>query len=286
MSASVWRAATIVGATPQTSTARSLRLSVPGLGRAIAGQHVDVRLTADDGYQAVRSYSLSDVRGATSGAAVAVTAQTEVDGQTGVDVATEVEITVEELPDGEVSPYLVEAAEVGDALEVRGPIGGWFVWPPRPVEPGSAVHAVLPDPAGAPAAVDADVQLIAGGSGVAPLMAMIRSRVATRASSAPRFRLLYSLRTPESRWFADELDAAARSGAVEVTEVYTRRAPVGHDRTAGRLDAQLLAELALPAEGHPVVYVCGPTAFVEAVGVWLVEAGHDPTRVRLERFGG
>jgi ferredoxin-NADP reductase len=271
-----WLPATIVAVASQTPTGRSIVLEVPGLRPARAGQHVDVRLTADDGYQAVRSYSLSnvslsDVRASAGGA-----------GR-----APQIELTVEELADGEVSPYLVSFAEVGDPVEVRGPIGGWFVWPPTEFDPDSAVHAVLPEPDGAPAPGRSPVQLIGGGSGIAPLVAVVRARAAG-PPGAPPMRLLCSVRTPADRWFEDELAALAEesAGEVQVDWVYTREAPAGSTRASGRLTRDELLDLALPASEHPLVYVCGTNSFVETVAGWLVAAGHDPTRVRTERFGG
>ncbi|KQO48814.1 hypothetical protein ASG28_13565 [Frigoribacterium sp. Leaf415] len=279
--------ATIVSSVAQTPRARSLTLAVPGLRPARAGQHVDLRLTADDGYTAVRSYSLSDVR-ASDGAR----------GAGGAGPVPQIEVTVERLDDGEVSPYLVDAAEPGDPIEVRGPIGGWFVWPPTEFEPESAVHAVLPEPEGATPPTSAPVQLIGGGSGVAPLMAMVRAR----GRDAPPMRLLASVRDPGSRWYVAELDEAARASsspvvAFSATEgpptagltidwVYSRVAPDGHERPAGRLTRVELESLVLPASEHPLVYLCGANSFVEVVAGWLVELGHAPTRVRTERFGG
>ncbi|GAB2976164.1 FAD-binding oxidoreductase [Frigoribacterium salinisoli] len=263
-----WLPATLASTEPLSGSGRTLRLLVPGLREAAAGQHVDVRLTADDGYQAVRSYSLSDVRASAGGP-----------GR-----VPEIELAVERLDDGEVSPYLVDAMEVGDPLEVRGPIGGWFRWPPTRFGPGSAVQAVMPDPLGA-APVDASpVQLVAGGSGVAPLVSMLRVRAAL--AEGPEFRLLHSVRDAASRWFAAELDAYAAAGVAEVTTLFTRAAPAGGGRAPGRLTERELLDVALPAERHPVVYVCGTNGFVARVAEWLVAAGHDPTRVRTERFGG
>lgn len=291
-----WLPATIVSVVAQSPRARSLRLAVPGLRPARAGQHVDLRLTADDGYTAVRSYSLSDVRA--SGAAADAGGAAHAGGAGRVP---QVEVTVERLDDGEVSPYLVDAAEPGDPVEVRGPIGGWFVWPPTEFEPDSAVHAVLPEPEGATPPASAPVQLIGGGSGVAPLMAMVRAR----GRGAPAMRLLASVRDPGSRWFVAELDEAARAscahaagvdgahaagverpGALSVDWVYSRVAPEGHGRAAGRLTRDELERLVLPASEHPLVYVCGANSFVAVVAGWLVELGHAPTRVRTERFGG
>ncbi|MBF4601832.1 oxidoreductase [Frigoribacterium sp. VKM Ac-1396] len=302
--------ATIVSSVAQSPRARSLTLAVPGLRPARAGQHVDLRLTADDGYTAVRSYSLSDVRA--SGAAVDVADAAHAGGAAdaggaalaggaahagGAGRVPQVEVTVERLDDGEVSPYLVDAAEPGDPVEVRGPIGGWFVWPPTEFEPDSAVHAVLPEPEGATPPTSAPVQLIGGGSGVAPLMAMVRAR----GRGAPTMRLLASVRDPGSRWFVAELDEAARASSADVARragggeqpaglavdwVYSRVAPEGHGRAAGRLTRNELERLVLPASEHPLVYVCGANSFVAVVAAWLVELGHAPTRVRTERFGG
>ncbi len=222
----------------ETGTGRSLLLEVPGWGGNIAGQHVDVRLTAEDGYQAVRSYSL-----ASSGA-----------GQM-------LQLAVDKLPDGEVSPYLVDDIMPGDQLEIRGPLGGWFIWTPDMTD---------------------SVQLIAGGSGVVPLMAMIRSHAAV-GSAAP-FRLLYSVRQPDDAFFRTELDTPAPG--VDVTWLYTRSAPEGWDRPAGRVTAADLAALTFPPSDDPAIFVCGPTGFVEAVASALVGLGHDPGRIKTERFGG
>jgi ferredoxin-NADP reductase len=330
-----WLPATIVSSVAQTSRARSLTLAVPGLRPARAGQHVDLRLTADDGYTAVRSYSLSDVRASGVFGVSGVSGVSDgggrgagpaVDGARGAGGAgpvPQIEVTVERLDDGEVSPYLVDAAEPGDPIEVRGPIGGWFVWPPTEFEPESAVHAVLPEPEGAAPPTSAPVQLIGGGSGVAPLMAMVRAR----GRDAPPMRLLASVRDPGSRWYVAELDEAARassghdaaampdqaaaldaegasgtaaapgaapdalggagrSAPLAVDWAFSRTAPEGHDRQAGRLTRDELERLVLPASEHPLVYVCGANSFVAVVAGWLVELGHAPTRVRTERFGG
>lgn len=244
-----WRAAECVSSRSETATARSIRLRVADLDDVLAGQHVDIRLTADDGYQAVRSYSLSaGPAGGPFGRPLA---------------ADEVEITVEELAEGEVSPYLVEGLEPGDPVEIRGPIGGWFVW--RPTDP-------------------APVQLIAGGSGVAPLMAMLRARVAA-AVDVP-FRLLYSVRSPESAYYAAEFDELQTAGSLRVDTLYTRRAPEHSPRAPGRVTARDLESLAAaPAEGASF-FVCGPNAFVAHVTDLLAGLGHDPARIRTERFGG
>lgn len=223
-----WRTATLVDAHPQTPTARTLRFAVPGWPGHLAGQHVDLRLTAEDGYTAQRSYSLA----------------APADG----DV---IELTVQVVPAGEVSPYLADDMQVGDALEVRGPLGGWFVWRPAQSEP---------------------VLLVAGGSGIVPLMAM------RRAGPAAPFRLLYSTRTPADVFYADELTGD------DVAILYTRKTPIDSRRPPHRLDAADLA-LGWPAERRPTCYVCGPTPFVETAANLLVRAGHDPDRIRTERFG-
>jgi ferredoxin-NADP reductase len=234
-----WRRARLLERRPETDTASTLVLDVPGWQGHEAGQHVDVRLTADDGYQAARSYSLA----------------APADGE-------RIEITVQEVPDGEVSSYLAEDTRSGDSVEVRGPVGGWFVW--KPEDGGS-------------------VLLVAGGSGVVPLMAMIRSR--DGVSPAP-FRLIYSVRSPEDRIFDHELRRrAAEDGALEVKFIYTRTAPDGEARPAGRITANDLVSHGWPPESKPAVYVCGPTGFVESVSDLLVGLGHAPSKIKTERFG-
>lgn len=235
-----WRAARIVEATAATPHSRVLRVEVPGWPGSTAGQHVDVRLTAEDGYQAVRSYSMGSYGG----------------GDT-------IELAVDEVEDGEVSPYLVEDVRPGDRLEVKGPLGGYFVW--RPGE-------------------SAPVQLIAGGSGVVPLVSIARAR-ADAASDAP-FRLLYSVRTPGDALYRDAVDALAAAGTIDVTWVYTRQAPPGWTGPIGRLDDAALATAVWPVAHRPTCYVCGPTGFVEAVADALVRLGHSAVRIKTERFGG
>jgi ferredoxin-NADP reductase len=221
----------------ETPTARTLVLDVPGWPGHLAGQHVDVRLTAEDGYSAQRSYSLA----------------APADGD-------RVELTVQNVPDGEVSPYLTGVFSAGDPVEIRGPVGGWFVWRPDAAAP---------------------VTLVAGGAGVAPLMAMVRARRA--AGSRVPFRLVYSVRTPEERWYADELRRP--DPGVEVFPLYTRAAPDGWPRPPGRLAKGDLAQWTWPPEFDPAAFVCGPTGFVEAAADLLVALGHDPRRIRTERFG-
>lgn len=234
----LWHVGVVASTTTETPTARSIVLDVPGWGGNIAGQHADVRLTAPDGYQAVRSYSIASAG----------------DGN-------RVELAVDRFPTGEVSPYLVDDLMPGDELELRGPLGGWFVWRPTQTEP---------------------VQLIGGGSGIVPLMAMIRSHTAS-GSTAP-FRLLYSVRTPDDAFFRSELETPTPH--LDVTWVYTRRAPEGWARWAGRIALADLEASAFAASLTPAVFVCGPTGFVETVASDLVVLGHDPQRVKTERFGG
>src|SRR6201997_3986924 len=236
-----WRSAKVVGLRDETETARTIALAVRDWPNHIAGQHVDVRLTAPDGYSAVRSYSIASAPNS--------------DGR--------IEITVEQLANGEVSPYLTKELMVGDDLELRGPIGGWFVWRRDQTEP---------------------VQLIAGGSGIVPLMAMIRSR-ASVGSIAP-FRLLYSVREPGAVFYHDELRALSAQGrSLIVTYAYTRVAPKDSPRPAGRIDATLVATGTWPSNLAPTSYVCGPTSFVEKATDLLIAAGHGRENIRTERFG-
>lgn len=233
-----WQATTVSDVRRETATARTLVLDVPEWPGHLAGQHLDVRLTAPDGYRASRSYSVAS---AWTGGSI--------------------ELTVEQVPDGEVSPYLVDVLKVGDPLEIRGPVGGWFVWKPEQEGP---------------------VQLIGGGSGIVPLRAMLRAHSA--ATSTTPVRLLYSVRRPTSVIYVDDLKELAASDDVDVRLVYTREAPEGEPRV-GRIDADLIEQYAFRPEDAPTTYVCGPTPFVETVADLLVEAGHDPARVRTERFG-
>lgn len=234
-----WRVALVANLHDETDTARTLALDVADWPGHLAGQHVDVRLTAPDGYSAVRPYSIASAPG-----------------------ADRVELTVEIDPDGEVSPHLVRDVSVGEELEIRGPLGGWFVWRPGQTEP---------------------VQLIAGGSGIVPLMSMLRSRAA--ADSPGPFRLLYSVRRPEAVLYGDDLVAAGELDGVDVALAYTRAAPSGWPDPVGRVTgARLAASTWSPAE-RPTTYICGPTAFVETVADLLLAAGHEASRIRTERFG-
>jgi ferredoxin-NADP reductase len=230
-----WQLAEVVETVEETPRVRTIAFEVPEWKGHRAGQHVDIRLTADDGYQAQRSYSLASAAN-----------------------GTRLELTVERLDDGEVSPYLTEVLQKGDRIELRGPVGGYFVWEP---------------------AFGGPVLLVGGGSGVVPLMAMIRTRKAS--GSDAEMRLLLSSRSWDDVIYREELE---QSGAM-VVHTLTRSQPPGWTGYARRVDEAMLAEIApAPAEG-PLVYVCGPTPFVEAVAEALVHLGHQPTRVKTERFG-
>jgi ferredoxin-NADP reductase len=236
----VWRIGEVVETHPETPRAKSLLLEVAGWEGHKAGQHVDVRLTAEDGYQAQRSYSI---------------ASAPEDGQLG--------LVVERLEDGEVSPYLTDELRVGDKLELRGPIGGWFTWE---VKEGGPLF------------------LVGGGSGIAPLRAMIRHRAAAHSDAS--CRLLYSSRSREETIYAEELESlAAQNGALEVFHTLTRSQPAGWRGYSRRIDREMLEEVAPSPKQRPLVFVCGPTPLVETVATVLVELGHDPTRVKTERFG-
>jgi ferredoxin-NADP reductase len=227
----------VAGTKWETPRVRTLELSVPGWADHLAGQHLDVRLTAEDGYQAQRSYSIASAPGET------------------------LALTVERLDDGEVSPYLVDEAREGDGFEVRGPIGGYFVWEPD-------------DPA--------RVLLVGGGSGVVPLMAMARSRA--RVGGAAPMRLLYSSRSLEDVIYRDELEALPGDG-FDVVHTLTREQPAGWTGYSRRIDPELIAEVAWPVADEPKVFVCGSTRFVDAAADGLVGLGYDPRWIRTERFG-
>ena len=235
-----WLLAELVELAPETPRVSSLVLDVPGWAGHRPGQHVDVRLTAEDGYQAERSYSIA----------------TPADGERLV-------LTVEELEDGEVSPFLTEELRPGDRFELRGPIGGYFVWD------GSS-----PGP----------LHLVAGGSGVVPLMAMLRHRAAA-GREAPA-TLLYSSRAFEDVIYREELDAlAAGDATLTVAHTLTRSQPEGWEGYARRIDEDMLAEVFGGADPEATAFVCGPTRFVEVAAKGLVGLGYDPSRVRTERFG-
>jgi ferredoxin-NADP reductase len=229
-----WLAADVAASREETPRVRTLELDVPDWPGHRAGQHLDVRLTAEDGYQAERSYSIGSAPG--------------------VGVA----LTVERLDDGEVSPYLVDEAREGDRVEVRGPIGGYFVWDGDEPEP---------------------VLRVAGGSGVVPLMARARQRA--RIGSEGPMKLLYSSRSWDDVIFRDELETLR----LEVVHTLTRSQPPGWTGYSRRIDRELLAEVAWPAAERPRVYVCGSTRFVDAAADGLLALGYDPLWIRTERFG-
>jgi ferredoxin-NADP reductase len=229
----------VVELVDETASVRSIVLDLPDWPGHRAGQHVDVRLTAEDGYMAQRSYSIAS----------------------GPDDDRLV-LTVERLEDGEVSPYLTDELRPGDELELRGPIGGYFVWEERHGGP---------------------LFLAAGGSGIVPLRAMLRHHAAT--DSEVPVRLLYSARSLAEIIYRDELTAAAADGEVEVRFTLTREQPDDWQGYARRIDRQLVDEVAWPSAEQPLAYVCGPTGFVELAAGTLVELGHDPARIKTERFG-
>ena len=234
-----WLAAEVAGTVEETPRVRTLTLAAPGWPGHRAGQHLDVRLTAEDGYQAQRSYSI---------------ASAPEDG---------LELTIERLDDGEVSPYLVDEAQEGDRIEIRGPIGGYFVW-----------EASDPEP----------LLLLGGGSGVVPLMSMVRHRAAA-GGTAPA-KLVTSSRTLGDVIYREELDElAARGNGLEVVHTLTRKQPEGWTGYGRRIDAELLAEVAWPAAEQPRVFVCGSTRFVDAAADGLLALGYDPGSIRTERFG-
>ncbi|OBJ09111.1 oxidoreductase [Mycobacterium sp. 1482292.6] len=233
-----WRVARVVDSVPETQSAQTIGLNVPGWGGHLAGQHIDLKLTAEDGYSAQRSYSLGR----------------PVDGE-------RIELTVQRTDDGEVSPYLIGLA-AGDEIELRGPIGGWFVW--RPDE-------------------EARVLLVGGGSGIVPLMAMLRQRVTAGSSD---FRLVYSVRSPADVYYAQELGELEREcGWLQVALVYTRAAALQTARPPGRVGRADLAPTGWTPDRRTRVYVCGPTGFVESVSAKLIEQGYQPSAIRTERFG-
>jgi ferredoxin-NADP reductase len=231
----------VVAVRSETPRARSITLALPNWPGHRAGQHLDVRLTAEDGYQAERSYSIASPP----------------------EEAPRVTLTVERLDDGEVSPYLADELRVGDQLELRGPIGGYFVWD---------------------AAMGGPLLLVAGGSGIVPLMAMLRHRAA--AGSAVPTRLLYSSRSYEDTIYQDELDRLVRdTEMLEVVHTLTRAQPPGWTGYRRRVDPDMLRDVSWTPDQDPLMYVCGPTPFVEIAAAGLVALGQDPARVKTERFG-
>ena len=235
----LWLVATVAETIAETASTTTLRLDVPGWPGHRAGQHVDVRLTADDGYQAQRSYSIASPPG-----------------------AERLELTVVRIDDGEVSPYLTTVADVGDQFELRGPIGGWFVWDSDDTTP---------------------VMLVGGGSGVVPLMAMMRHHA--RMASTAAMRLVYSARTMSDVIYREELTTLSDSAHRDVVLTLTRELSPDWNGHRGRVDIDLLDDVGWPPPVRPHCYVCGPTPFVEAVSSALVDRGHDAARIKTERFG-
>jgi ferredoxin-NADP reductase len=233
-----WELAELVEVVVETPHVKTIVFDVPSWPGHRAGQHVDVRLTAEDGYQAERSYSIAS----------------EPD-------ATRVALTVQRLEDGEVSPYLTEELRPGEKIELRGPIGGYFVWEPSERGP---------------------LMLVAGGSGIVPLMAMIRTRAV--AGDNTETLLLYSSRSQDDVIYRDELERLSGSG-LTVVHALTDSQPPGWTGYARRVDAEMLAEVGPRPAKRPRVYACGPTPFVEAVAEALVQLGHDPLAIKTERFG-
>ena len=233
----IWQVGTVAEIRDETAAARTIAVDLPDWPGHEPGQHVDVRLTAPDGYSAQRSYSIASAPG-----------------------GKRLELTVQRLDDGEVSPYLTQVLETGYPLELRGPIGGWFVWEPAPTP----------------------VLLVAGGSGVVPLMAMIRARDA--AESHAETRLLLSSRGWDDVIYRDELERRAGDG-LTVVHTLTRSQPPGWTGYTRRVDAEMLAEVVPGPTERPLIYVCGPTPFVETVAEALVGLGHDPHAIKTERFG-
>ena len=233
-----WQIADVVQLITETTRVKTIAFDVPGWAGHRAGQHVDVRLTAEDGYQAQRSYSIANA----------------ADG-------TRVELTVERLDDGEVSLYLTDELRSGDQLELRGPVGGYFVWEPS---------------------LGGPLLLVGGGSGVVPLMAMIRTRV--RAGSDADTTLLFSSRSWEDVIFREELERLKGDG-LRVVHTLTRSQPSGWTGYARRVDVAMLADIGPDPSAAPQIFVCGPTSFVESVATALVQLGHEPRTIKTERFG-
>jgi ferredoxin-NADP reductase len=236
-----WQIATVKAIKQETPNVKTFTLALPNWLEHRAGQHYDVRLTAPDGYQAQRSYSIASEP----------------------ERAGEIDLTVERIEDGEVSTYMDEVLVPGDFIEVRGPIGGYFVWEARMGGP---------------------LLLVAGGSGVVPLMSMLRHRAAA-GSSVPA-RLLYSSRTPQDAIYMRELDALrARDAGLEIFQTFTRSQPPGWTGYSRRIDRQMLAEVAGPLGRMPQAFICGPTLLVEAAADGLVQLGIGSQNIRTERFG-
>lgn len=236
-----WQVTTVTALRDETSSVRTIVLSAPNWAGHLAGQHVDVRLTAEDGYAAERSYSIASPAGNTHS----------------------LELTVEHLSDGEVSSFLTQELTLGDDIELRGPIGGYFTWTPADLSP---------------------LMLIAAGSGIVPLMAMLRTR--DRAAARSPVRLLYSSRTVEHIIYRAELDhLQLRNDGFSLVHTLTRGAPVGWRGESRRVDREMLERIAFEAGQRPIAFLCGPTAFVETVADHLLALGYSATTLKTERFG-
>jgi ferredoxin-NADP reductase len=236
-----WRGVTIAATRQETASARTIVVDVPGWPGHLAGQHVVARLTAADGYSSQRDYSIASAPASAPD-------------------RDRVELTVQRADDGEVSPWLAGIARPGDQFDLRGPIGQWFVWHPSDARP---------------------LLLLAGGSGIVPLMAMLRAHEQVK-SDAP-VRLIYSARTPADVIYAQELSERSRLSPLKLSYAFTRAAPDG--AKTGRVDAAMIAEGAFPPAADPAIFVCGPAGFVEAASSLLVAAGHPAGSIRTERFG-
>jgi ferredoxin-NADP reductase len=249
-----WQIATVKAIKPETTQVKSFTLELPEWTRHRAGQHYDIRLTAEDGYQAQRSYSIASEP----------------------ERAGEIDLTVERIPDGEASTYLHDVLVPGDRIEVRGPIGGYFVWEATAPASGLArfVGLSAPEP----------LLLIGGGSGVVPLMSMLRHRAAAGAKNPAR--LLYSSRSFEDVIYYDELEKLGASGdGLAVVHTLTRSQPGGWKGYARRIDGDMLSEVTRPLGRSLQVFICGPTLLVEAASDTLVKIGVHPAQIRTERFG-
>jgi ferredoxin-NADP reductase len=235
-----WLEAEVVELIQETPRVKTIVFKVPGWIGHLPGQHVDIRLTAEDGYQAQRSYSIANANG-----------------------SERVALTVEAVENGEVSPYLVSELVVGDRIELRGPVGGYFVWEPSQGGP---------------------LQLIAGGSGLVPLMSILRSQ--TGASAMTPTRLLASARSWDELIYRDELEKlSGRLGSFEVVYTLTRSQPPGWSGYSRRIDKDLLGASTWPIEDIPLIFICGPTGFVETAAATMLDLGHQPGRIKTERFG-
>jgi len=236
-----WQVVTATLFRQETARVRSITFQATAWGGHMAGQHVDIRLTADNGYQAQRSYSIASPAGR----------------------GPHVELTVERVSSGEVSEFLTEELRAGDTIELRGPIGGYFTWNPS---------------------ISSPLMLIAGGSGVVPLMSMLRTR--NRADNKVPAKLLYSSRSADDIIYRDELDRmAANRDGFDLVHTLTRGAPTGWKGQTRRVDRDMLAQCGFQATEEPQIFVCGPTSFVETVADQLVSLGHGESAIKTERFG-